>query len=196
MPMLDPARHSGIVTTPEAAEATVIEVRRLVGEYYRNVYRYAYRLCGNEADAEDLTQQTFLVVQAKLHQLRDAAKVQQWIFAVLRSCFLKSRRRPRPVAAANLELDVDEVPEHRIAGSTLDQQELQQELDDLPEEFRLVVFMFYFEELSYKEIADRLKIKIGTVMSRLSRAKCRLRQRWFDQEPPSSNRSEPKVSAK
>src|SRR5687768_18479248 len=126
--MLDPAMHSGTVTTPEAAEATVIEVRQLVGEYYRNVYRYAYRLCGNEADAEDLTQQTFLVVQSRLHQLRYESKVQPWIFAVLRSCFLKSRRRPRPVAAVNLELNVEDVPEHRLAESTLDQQELQQEL--------------------------------------------------------------------
>ena len=160
-----------------------VDLLRLVAETYGDVYRYAYRLSGNEADAEDLTQQTFLVVQSKLHQVREAAKVQRWIFAVLRSCFLKSKRRNRPVAAINLELDVDDVPEHRLAEQSLDKEELQLALNDLPEEFRLVVLMFYFEELSYQEIAQSLSLPIGTVMSRLARAKGRLRQRLFEEVP-------------
>ena len=192
--MLDQPRLSGATTQDAIVAVPGLDVRQLVGDYYRSVYRYAYRLCGSEADAEDLTQQTFLVVQAKLHQLRDPEKVRQWIFTVLRSCFLKSRRRPRPVAAANLELDVEEVPEHRIAEQTLDKQELQQAVQDLPENFRLVVLMFYFEELSYKEIAERLKLPIGTVMSQLSRAKGRLRHRLFAEQLPATDRQPPKAS--
>lgn len=179
-------------TPPCGGSVAVLDLRGLVTENYPDVYRYAYRLCGNEADAEDLTQQTFLVVQSKLHQVRDAAKVQRWIFAVLRSCFLKSKRRDRPVAAVNLELDIDDVPEHRIAESSisekaLDKQDLQLALNDLPEEFRLVVLMFYFEEQSYREIAENLSLPIGTVMSRLARAKARLRQRLFDEIPAVAN---------
>jgi RNA polymerase sigma-70 factor (ECF subfamily) len=135
-----------------------------------------------------LTQQTFLLVQSRLHQVREPEKVQHWVFAILRSCFLKSRRRVRPTAAANLELDVDEVPEYRITEQPLDKEELQRALDDLPDEFRLVVVMFYFEELSYQEIAEQLSLPIGTVMSRLSRAKGRLRQRLFDEVPANVSR--------
>ena len=147
-----------------------VDLPGLVREYYVSTYRYAYRLCGNQADAEDLTQQTFLVVQTKLHQVRERQKVQRWIFVVLRSCFLKSKRRTRPIAAANLELDVDEVPEHRITEQSFDKQDLQRALNDLPDEFRLVVLMFYFEDLTYQEIAEQLSLPIGTVMSRLARA--------------------------
>jgi RNA polymerase sigma-70 factor (ECF subfamily) len=179
--------RSSLPTASTSQDASVVvaavDLRRLVNEYYQNVYRYAFRLCGNESDAEDLTQQTFFVVQTRLHQLREPDKVERWMFAVLRSCFLKSRRRQRPVAAANLELEVDEVPEHRIAESSLDKQDLQQALNELPDEFRLVVLMFYFEDLSYQEIADRLMLPIGTVMSRLSRAKARLRHRLFVEDP-------------
>ena len=163
--------------------AVIVDLRGLVAEHYSSVYRYSYRLCGNQADAEDLTQQTFLVVQGKLHQVREPEKVQRWIFAVLRSCFLKSRRRIRPIAAANLEIDVDDVPEHRIAEQNLDKQDLQRALNDLPEDFRIVILMFYFEEMSYLEIAEQLSLPIGTVMSRLARGKARLRQRLFDELP-------------
>lgn len=187
-----------------SGSAPCIDLRQLVSETYGDVYRYAYRLSGNEADAEDLTQQTFLVVQSNLHQVREAAKVQRWIFAVLRSCFLKSKRRTRPVAAINLELDVEEVPEHRLSEQSLDKQDLQLALNDLPDEFRLVVLMFYFEDLSYQEIAQSLSLPIGTVMSRLARAKARLRQRLFDEIPavahcsprksPLDSRSDPERS--
>lgn len=186
--MVDDTRlPEGATPSSVGAEELVVSLDCLIKEYYRAVYRYAFRLSGNEADAEDLTQQTFLVAQDKLHQVREAAKVDRWLFAVLRSCFLKSRRRPRPVAVASLELDVDDVPEHRVGeqllvDQRLDRDELQTALSELPDEFRIVVLMFYFEELSYQEIATRLELPIGTIMSRLSRAKGRLRHRLFAEE--------------
>ena len=66
----------------------------------------------------------------------------------------------------------------------VDQEELGKALAELPDEFRLVVLMFYFEDLSYKEIAEQLELPIGTVMSRLSRAKGHLRRRLADEQPP------------
>ena len=192
--MVDDTRPPvGVTPLSVGAEDVVVNLDCLIREYYRAVYRYAFRLCGSEADAEDLTQQTFLVAQDKLHQVREASKVDRWLFAVLRSCFLKSRRRPRPIAVANLELDVDDVPEHRITeqqlvDQRLDGDELQAALGELPDEFRIVVLMFYFEDLSYQEIATRLELPIGTVMSRLSRAKGRLRHRLFaDEEKPTGS---------
>lgn len=147
----------------------------VVTEHYQAVYRYAFRLTGRVSDAEDVTQQTFLVAQEKLHQLRDGGKVLGWLFAVARSCFLKSRRRQRPISAAELEMNVSDIPED-ATDDEIDREQLQMAINGLPDDFRLVLVMFYFEELSYKQIAAELQRPIGTVMSQLSRAKGRLRR--------------------
>jgi RNA polymerase sigma-70 factor (ECF subfamily) len=154
-----------------------LDIGQLVSAHHAAVYRYAFRLTGSAADAEDLTQQTFLIAQQRLGQIREPDKADRWLFAVLRSCFLKNRRRRNPVSAANLELEIDNIPEPPGAGEAVDGELLQRVLDELPEDYRLVLVMFYFEECSYKEIAQQLDIPIGTVMSRLARAKSRLRSR-------------------
>jgi RNA polymerase sigma-70 factor (ECF subfamily) len=141
------------------------------------VYRYAFRLCGCSADAEDLAQQTFLVAHQKLQQLRDAAAARAWLLAVVRSCFLKSVRKPRPTPAADIGLLADEAAGGEGVVDAIDREELAAALDELPEEFRLALLMFYFEGLSYQQIAEQLQVPIGTVMSRLSRAKEHLRRR-------------------
>jgi RNA polymerase sigma-70 factor (ECF subfamily) len=153
------------------------DLARLIHEHHGSLYRYAFRLTGNTADAEDLAQQTFVIAHEKLHQVRQAANVRGWLFAVLRNCFLKSRRRPRPLSGSGIDLDVRDVAEDAIAAETIDREQLQHALNALSDEFRLVLVMFYFEECSYKEIAEKLEIPLGTVMSRLSRAKQRLRER-------------------
>lgn len=151
-------------------------IRSVVEQHYASIYGYAYRLSGSTADAEDLTQQTFMIAQQKLYQVRERDKIIRWLYSIARSCFLKSRRRKRPSAAANLELNVDEIPDRLRDESPFDQERLQVALSELDEDFRVIVSMFYFEELSYKEIAEALAIPIGTVMSRLARAKGRLRK--------------------
>lgn len=150
-------------------------IERLIVEHHAVLYRYAYRLCGSCTDAEDLTQQAFLVAHRKLHQLRERERARSWLFAVLRTCFLKSRRRPQEVPASGLELSIDALPERVPEHEEIDCERLQAAISALPQEFRVVVLMFYFEQLSYKEIAAQLDIRIGTVMSRLARAKDRLR---------------------
>jgi RNA polymerase sigma-70 factor (ECF subfamily) len=155
-------------------------LRQIVQQHYGSIYGYVYRLSGSVADAEDLTQQTFMIAHQKLHQVREQDKVVGWLFTIARTCFLKSRRRKRPSAASNYELNVDEIPERFPDDSPIDEERLQQALDELEEDFKVVVTMFYFEELSYKEIAEQLKIPIGTVMSRLARAKGRLRHALAD----------------
>lgn len=149
-------------------------IESLVRRFHREVYRYAYRLAGSAADAEDLTQQAFLVAQQRLDQLRDADKADRWLFAIVRSCFLKSRRRQRPVAASAVDLEVEHIPDE-VYADDLDRGLLQAAVNQLPDDWKIVVVMFYFEEASYKDIAAELEIPIGTVMSRLSRAKSRLR---------------------
>ena len=160
-------------TPPQHPCADLAELARA---HHAAVYRYAYRLCGNATEAEDLTQQTFLIAVRKVHQMREADRACSWLLAVVRSCFLKSLRKLRPVAVGGLE----EEPEQTDGTPELDEvdrERLTAALTDLPGEFRVVVLMFYFEELSYQEIASELEIPIGTVMSRLSRAKGHLRRR-------------------
>ena len=172
------------VPPSEPAEMGGLQIQQLVHDHYQSVYRYAYRLSGTAVDAEDLTQQAFMIAQQKLHQVREVEKIDRWLFVVLRSCFLKSHRRQRPTTAAAIELNVDEIPAKiSDAENDIDLELLQSAIDDLPENFRLVVLMFYFEQLSYKEIAAALDISIGTVMSRLSRAKGRIRRRLFRATP-------------
>ena len=157
--------------------ALAADLTALVLAHHAAVYRYACRLCGSPTDAEDLTQQTFLIAQQKLHQLREPERACAWLLAVVRSCFLKSVRKPRPTPAADIDLLVNEVADNESPVDPIDREELAAALDDLPDEFRLVLLMFYFEELSYHQIAEQLDIPIGTVMSRLSRAKEHLRRR-------------------
>jgi RNA polymerase sigma-70 factor (ECF subfamily) len=156
-------------------------IDRLIHQYHAEVYRYGYRLSGNAADADDLAQQAFLAAHQKIDQLREVERARGWLLAITRNQFLKMYRRRRPVDSSSLEMDVNQVPE-RIKKEDIDKEQLQAALDEMPEPFRTVLLMFYFEDLSYQEIADSLQLAIGTVMSRLSRAKGQLRYKLLCNE--------------
>lgn len=159
-----------------ADESVKSRIERLVAEHHRAVYAYAFRLAGSVADAEDLTQQVFLVAQERLDQLRRHESARSWLFAILRNCFLRTWQRRRPVAATTIGVDLESVPA-ADPGEPIDVAGLQRALDELPTDFRLVLLMFYFEDRSYREIAEDLGLPIGTVMSRLARAKGYLRSK-------------------
>jgi RNA polymerase sigma-70 factor (ECF subfamily) len=153
------------------APATLIE---WVNCHHAELYRYAYRLTGNPADAEDLTQQTYLIASQRGAAVREADRVIGWLLTVLRNCHLKNRRRIVPTIGQPLEKELEAIPDAEDL-PTWGREELQAALQSLPDEFRLVVMLFYFEDIPYKEIAERLQVPIGTVMSRLSRGKKLLR---------------------
>lgn len=169
-----------------------LEIGQLIQRYHELLYGYAYRLSGKASDAEDLTQQAFLIAQQKLHQVRQPEKVRSWLLTIVRSCFLKTCRKRTPIDATALELRVDEIPQADRPEPLVDPEQLQLALDQLPEDFRIVLAMFYFQELSYHEIAEQLEIPIGTVMSRLSRAKGRLRRLLVDHVPALSAVEQPR----
>ena len=162
------------------------DIRHLVVNFHQDVYRYAFRLSGSAADADDLSQQAFLVAQQKLTQLRETSKAKSWLLAITRSLFLKSLRKRKPTSAVDLELDLQsfcgDIPDSKDFDSEL----LHKAIAELPNEFRVVLMMFYFEEMSYKEIASQLEVPAGTVMSRLSRAKSHLRKRLTSKQDASS----------
>jgi RNA polymerase sigma-70 factor (ECF subfamily) len=161
-------------------------VQWLVEEHYEALYRYAYRLSGCSADAEDLTQETFCKAQLHLGQLRDAGRTKPWLFSILRNAYLHRVRASRQERCLSLEA-VGDLPEPLADPlPDIDPEQLQQALNALPEVFRTPVILYYFAEFSYRDIAEQMDLPIGTVMSRLARAKAYLRSRLLAPEPAGS----------
>jgi RNA polymerase sigma-70 factor (ECF subfamily) len=157
------------------------KIEALVEAHYEALYRYAYRLSGAPQTAEDLTQEAFCQAQHKLHQLRDEAKAKSWLFSILRNAFLHRLRASKQEKEVSLD-DIGEVPERALEPALpIDSAQLQQALNELPEAFRTPIILYYFEDFSYKDIAEQMNVPLGTVMSRLARAKTFLRQRLTDQ---------------
>jgi RNA polymerase sigma-70 factor, ECF subfamily len=155
-------------------------VQRLVEDHYVGLYRYAYRLTGSAVDAEDLTQEAFCKAQLNLAQLRDPARAKPWLFSILRNAYLHRVRaaKQQPCVSLNGVGDVAEpLPE---ALPEIDPEQLQQALQDLPEVFRTPIILYYFDDFSYRDIAEQMDLPIGTVMSRLARAKAYLRNRLLN----------------
>lgn len=158
-------------------------VQQLVDQHYEPLYRYAFRLSGSAADAEDLTQEAFCKAQLQMGQLREPKRAKAWLFSILRNAYLhraRSQRQHRQVALEN----VGELPEP--AGEPLpdvDRDQLQRALNELPEVFRTPIILYYFEDFSYRDIAEQMDLPIGTVMSRLARAKAYLRTRLMQPAP-------------
>ena len=171
-----------LMTQSETCDSQDLSIDELIDSYSRFLFGYAYRLAGSVSDAEDLTQQTFLIAHQKLSQLRSQAAAKSWLCAILRSCWLKSIRRAQPKPVSSMEIELSEILVDRNNEFEFDSQAIQNALHELPPDYRLVLLMFYFEDLSYQEIAQKLNVKMGTVMSRLSRAKERVRLRLKNKE--------------
>jgi RNA polymerase sigma-70 factor (ECF subfamily) len=154
-----------------------IAIHHLVEENYEALYRYAYRLTGSNADAEDLAQETFCTAQAKLAQLRDPSRARPWLFSILRNAYLHRVRAERQQPCVSLD-GIGDLAE-TLPGSLpeIDPEQLQQALNELPEVYRTPIILYYFEEFGYRDIAEQMELPIGTVMSRLARAKAYLRSR-------------------
>lgn len=152
-------------------------VHRLVDDHYEPLYRYAYRLAGCAADAEDLTQEAFCQAQLKLDQLREPGKAKSWLFSILRNVYLhraRTNKQHRFVSLDGIPDVAEPVPEPLPSVAP---EQLRQALLDLPEVFRTPVILYYFEDFSYRDIAEQMDLPLGTVMSRLARAKAYLRNR-------------------
>ncbi|MFN0197811.1 MAG: RNA polymerase sigma factor [Planctomycetaceae bacterium] len=156
---------------PDMIEPDLIE---MVEQHSALLFRYAYRLTGSATEAEDLTQQTFLAAHTKLSQLRVPSQAKSWLCSILKNAYLKSRRSAagKPLLTWNQHQEpaTETVPE-----GPYDDEDVQQVLNDLPDEFKIPLILFYFQEMSYREIAEHLEIPVGTVMSRLARAKAAVR---------------------
>ncbi len=170
-----------------------LDIAQVVHDHLGAVYRYAYRLTGSVADAEDLTQHVFLIAQQRLDQVRRADRIRGWLFAILRNHFLKQQKSP--VVAVQCELlECTEAAGKEKHSTQIDGEQLQEALNGLPPHHRIVLTMFYYEGYSYREIAEELRLPIGTVMSRLSRAKRCLKKQLFAEQTEHSVEASPAES--
>ncbi len=147
-----------------------LDFESVVARFYEPLYQFAFSLTHREADACDLTQQTFYVWATKGHQLRDPAKVKTWLFTTLHRQFLESRRRLTRFPHHELDSMDCELPviTPRLA-SQLDSAQVLQALARVDEVYQAPVALFYLEDCSYKDIAEILDVPMGTVKSRISR---------------------------
>jgi RNA polymerase sigma-70 factor (ECF subfamily) len=153
------------------------EFEKLVDLYYRDLYRFGFSLTRSEADAADLTQQTFYIWATKGHQLRTFANVKGWLFTTLHREFLQIRRRQGRISARPLSDMIDElelVSPNMI--DAVDAQTMLEFLAQIDESYQAALVLYYVEDLSYKEIAEVLEIPLGTVQSRIARGKMHLHQ--------------------
>lgn len=161
----------------------------LVRRYERQAYNLAYRLSGNYDDASDVVVEAFVRVFQGLHTFRGEANFGTWLHRVVVNTFLDMRKRSKGRQNVSLEEQLE------LEGDTLTRQIedtgpgpeelvekeereeiLQRAIAQLSPERRILIVLYHFENLSYEEIARMLNLPVGTVKSRLNRARLALRE--------------------
>jgi RNA polymerase sigma-70 factor (ECF subfamily) len=135
--------------------------------------RYARALAGDRTAADDLVQDTLERAWSKLHLYRRGTDLRAWLFTVMHNVYVNQRRAARPSTPLDDEMPEMSQPAREI--DTLVLRDLDAAIRRLPEDQREVLLLVALEDMSYDEAAHALEIPIGTVMSRLARAREKLR---------------------
>jgi RNA polymerase sigma-70 factor (ECF subfamily) len=155
------------------------------------LYGYAVVLTRNRTEAEDLVQETYVRALEAVDRLRENSNIKGWLFTILRNLWInevrKRRRAPNLVAIDGEENSADGLvgnskDSYEIFAENEDVARVRRAIADLPLEFREIILLREFEELSYQVIAEVLHCPVGTVMSRLARARAKLRSILTDLE--------------
>ncbi|HEU6447097.1 MAG TPA: RNA polymerase sigma factor [Verrucomicrobiae bacterium] len=165
---------AGTISTPETLiikpDMAELDFESLVSRHYEPLFQFAFSLTRDEAEACDLTQQTFCVWAKKGHQLRDTSKVKTWLFTTLHREFLGAKRRQNRFPHLELENASAELPAIQPPNENrLDAAQLLEALGKLDEIYHAPIALFYLQDYSYNEIAEILGVPLGTVKSRLTR---------------------------
>ncbi len=177
-----------------ARKADIDAANELLRIYYEDVYSYLRRLCGCQADAEDLTQQTFLKVWSSLDGFKGRSKFSTWLYRIAYNCYIDWRRKNR----SNVQPRADEWwhectdgnpgPSQKLAQRQLSRQ-LYEAVDRLDEDKKQTVHLHYYQGLSLRETAKVLGVATSTVKYRLRevlkslKAEVGVNERQFTQEP-------------
>ena len=158
----------------------VPEINEFLLPHVDLIFRCACRLTRKAQDAEDLTQEAFYFAIKNFAQLKDRAKAKSWLFSIMRNLFLKDLEKNKKRinvdfdAVSNTISGLSNVEEEHLKGEVA--RNLRAVLDKLDDRLKAPIVMFYFDRLTYKEIAKTLSLPIGTVMSRIARGKVYLRR--------------------
>ncbi len=152
--------------------ASVSDGQRIV-ELIPRLRRYARALAGDRARADDLVQDTLERAWNKFHLWRPGSDLRAWLFTVMHNVHVNQVRASRDHAM--LDEDGEEMAVPAVQGASLEIRDLERALALIPPEQREVLLLVALEDMSYSEVANALGIPIGTVMSRLSRAREKLR---------------------
>jgi RNA polymerase sigma-70 factor, ECF subfamily len=178
-------RPEALTLSPSLEMDHTINLEVAAGDFARPLYRFAYGLTRNEAEAWDLTQQTFLCLAQHGHRLRGSDELQGWLFTTLRREFLRLARRQsrRPEVAfppGPHGAGADEPAAGRDARAILEA------LEAVEPACREALQLFYLAGLSCREIAQALEVPLDTAVSRLARGKEQLRAKLIPLAAPTS----------
>jgi RNA polymerase sigma-70 factor, ECF subfamily len=154
-------------------------------EYLDGLYGYALSLTRNHAEAEDLVQETYVRALQAMERLRPDSNMKAWFVTILRNIWLNQLRKLRNTPqTVGIEADngiantlvEPSMDAHDLYVSKVEAAQVRAAIEELPVEFREIILLREYEDLSYQEIADVMDCPVGTVMSRLARARARLRE--------------------
>lgn len=152
---------------------------------FAKLYNFAHWLTQDRAAAEDLVQETYMKALRGFSSFQQGTNFRAWIYKILRNIFLTTQSGLKASASISFDSDHDDdKPAEPVASETPEsvllaraqQETIQNALENLPVKFREIVLLCDLEEMSYQEIGETLGIPIGTVMSRLSRARKAMRE--------------------
>src|SRR5262245_60286933 len=181
-PIENPAEEADLVRAAQAGDSRAFS--EIVRRYQRAVYRVAYGFTRIPADADDLAQETFVRAYQAIGRFRVGEPLYPWLARIASNLALsllrRRKRRPEtplePLVEAGRQWGVEEDP-GRVVMDREQKEHLNQALSELKPEHQAVLVLRGVEEMSYEEMAKTLNIPLGTVMSRLSRARAELKAR-------------------